>query len=66
MKKVREERNDGWPVVGKERNDNSGYNGGKHAFPEPTLFCMLLSECLGCVIGSFLGTVLVKILTQLL
>lgn len=59
-------QNDVRQVVGEDRNDNASYNGGKHTFPEPSPLCTLLSECFGCVIGSFLGTVLVKVLLQFL
>lgn len=61
-----DKRNDTRQAVGEDCNDNASYHGSKNAFPEPSLFCTLLSECFGCVIGSFFGTVLVKILLQLL
>lgn len=66
MNKPLNERDDLRPVVGEERYEYTNTSRGKHTFPKPTLLSTLFTEFLGCMIGSFLGTVIVKFLTQLL
>lgn len=66
MEKVCEKRDDGRQEIREDCNNNASYYSRKHNFPEPTLLCRLISECLGCAIGSFIGTVLVNIITKFL
>ena len=60
------ERNDIWPVVDDKAADDSGYPVREYTKPESFSFRYFCSMFLGGLIGSLIGTVLVKIITQFL
>ena len=66
MNQTQEELGNTRPVVDDEATDDSGYTVREDPKPESFSFRYFRAMFLGGLIGSLLGTVLVKIITQFL